>query len=488
LYIGNIFVAVLFCICVASCSEEYSSPLKGQTVSNQIFETGTTTKTITIGKGDLSKCTIVSNADWCSASIQGSSVTISVKANDTYDERQATITLTDPEDETILSFIVMQKQKDAIIVEKSTYDVPEEGGIVTVKIDSNVDYEVELPKEGWITILNGTRGLKNSELSLNVALNDSGNRREGIVKIVNKKSGINEKVIIKQALTPKITIDHENISVNEDGDEVTIKVQSNVNVNVATNEDWISIGEKKDINGFNFSVTIRVLPMSSGYTRSGLVAFESSEGRIMALVYVYQEADEVLSVNKTTISAVYTKGEQYITVTANTEFSISTPSWIKMSLITKTQYKDSDCYDYLYKVTIEMNSSQNERNDNIVFKSKSKEAIVFVNQEGRPDIGDQNRQAIIGRWAEVIGSGADRYWQFKENNIFRESYYDKISAIDYVGYYKIEGSYLYLHYDYMPEGVWKTFTILRLTESNLELTEIKDNGGYVRRSFIRSHM
>lgn len=384
-YFGFFIFATLFCTCIFSCSEEYSSPLKGQTVSNQIFETGTTTKTITIGKGDLSKCTIVSNADWCSASIQGSSVTISVKANDTYDERQATITLTDPEDATTLSFIVVQNQNDAIFVDNNTFNVPEEGGIVKIKIESNVDYDVELPVEGWITIQNGTRGLKKSELSLNIALNNSGNTREGIVKVINKTTGIHESILIKQALTPRVEIDPNYISVDEHGDDISVKVKSNVRIaNITTNESWITIGDMKSIDGFNFSVIIKILPMTNLTERSGLVAFESSNGSFLSLLSVDQMLNEILSVDKTSISADYKGGDFYLTVTTNAGYTMTNTSWILMSRLSYDELNYGTINKIPYKFTIRPNDSEKERNGTIKIKGKTKEVTVIVNQSGKP--------------------------------------------------------------------------------------------------------
>lgn len=386
-YIGISVLTILFCTCYFSCSEEYSSPLKGQTVSNQIFETGTTTKTITIGKGDLSKCTIVSNADWCSASIQGSSVTISVKANDTYDERQAKITLTDPEDATTLSFIVVQNQNDAIFVDNNTFNVPEEGGMVKIKIESNVDYDVELPVEGWITILNGTRGLKKSELSLNIALNNSGNTREGIVKVINKTTGIHESILIKQALTPRVEIDPNYISVDEHGDEISVKVKSNVRIaNITTNESWITIGDMKSIDGFNFSVIIKILPMTNLTERSGLVAFESSNGSFLSLLSVDQMLNEILSVDKTSISADYKGGDFYLTVTTNAGYTMTNTSWILMSRLSYDELNYGTINKIPYKFTIRANDSEKERNGTIKIKGKTKEVTVIVNQAGNPNL------------------------------------------------------------------------------------------------------
>lgn len=392
----SLFLVVIGTICIVSCGENYSSPLKGIVVGNQTFETGTNNKTVSIGTKDISKCTITSSAAWCSATIQGSSVVINVQTNDTYDDRQATITLTDPEDATTLSFIVMQKQKDAIFVEKSTYDVPEEGGVVTVKIDSNVDYEIELPTSGWISITNGTRGLKKSEVTLNVDINKSGGKREGIVRFVDKETGTNESIVIKQALIPRIEIEPKSISMDENGGVVTIQVKTNTNtLFIDTSTSWMTISEKliaiseKDYNnGFNFSITLSILPMSDENYRSGVVTFKSSDFNLIGSISVVQETKEKLWVDKTSLSSDYRGGKQYLTITSNNDFTISSPSWIRMSQMSKSQLNNSDSFEYLYGVSFDTNYSNDERNGSIKIKGKTKESTVLVYQTGMPQNPD----------------------------------------------------------------------------------------------------
>lgn len=294
LYIGNIFVAVLFCICVASCSEEYSSPLKGQTVSNQIFETGTTTKTITIGKGDLSKCTIVSNADWCSASIQGSSVTISVKANDTYDERQAKITLTDPEDATTLSFIVVQNQNDAILVDTANYTIPEKGGDVNIMVQSNVNYIVEIPENApWLTMeLPNTRGLSSSAIILRAERNSSGDERSTIVSLKATKTGTMTQIFVNQDLIPTIIPNREIITLYEDGGEFEIKVYSNIALNTTCSENWISSNGRASDEGFGFVEKFKVSSLYPNQSsRDATITFSDKLGKwdINKAVFIRQE-------------------------------------------------------------------------------------------------------------------------------------------------------------------------------------------------------
>ena len=63
----------------------------------------------------------------------------------------------------------MQKQNDAIIVDGSTFSVPEEGGDVSIKVQSNVKYDVEIPSDAsWLkkSTKASTRGLETSTILL----------------------------------------------------------------------------------------------------------------------------------------------------------------------------------------------------------------------------------------------------------------------------------------------------------------------------------
>ena len=264
-YTFSALIAVLLCVYVVSCGEDYSSPLKGQTVSDQTFETGTNSKTVTIGTKDLSKCTVLSSANWCSATIQTSSVVITVQPNDTYEQREAIITLTDPEDGTILSFKVVQKQNDAILVDKPDYLIPEEGGEISIKVQSNVSYSVEIPSDAsWVTkVTPSTRGLVGSTIVLKADKNNTGDERGTIIKLIDQETGTTTQFTVKQELTPNIELSKEEISLFEDGGEFEIKVKSNIALTSTISDNWISSNGRSDEEGFSFVEKFKVSSLPS---------------------------------------------------------------------------------------------------------------------------------------------------------------------------------------------------------------------------------
>lgn len=134
-------------------------------------------------------------------------------------------------------------ETDEIIVEKTKYEVTEEGGNVTIDVKSNVPYDVIIT-DNWIKKKNAnTRGIDNSSLVLEVERNRSGDIRVGIVKLVYKAGGIEKTVYIHQAFTLKLSLQDKLFEFDEHGGEGSFSFSCNADVNLECN-DWIELKEK----------------------------------------------------------------------------------------------------------------------------------------------------------------------------------------------------------------------------------------------------
>ena len=275
-------IAVMASLYVTSCSKEYSSPLKGQVVKDLTFDSSQSSNTVTIADADLTGFTIKSSELWCTASAKGKVLTVTVQSNDTYEERQATVTVTDPGDQTTITFKVLQKQNDAILIDGSTFVVPEEGGDISVKVQSNVDYKVEIPaSDTWLKLSTraSTRGLVSSTIVLTAEKNNSGNTRFSHVKVTDGKSGVSSTITVKQDITPYIEIDKKEFNLDEFGGEVKVTVTSNIDVNVQFSDDWVSSAGTTDKSDFNFIQKIKVNSLPNGQEkRTATIVFTDKLG------------------------------------------------------------------------------------------------------------------------------------------------------------------------------------------------------------------
>ena len=318
-------IAVMASLYVTSCSKEYSSPLKGQVVKDLTFESSQSSNTVTIADADLTGFTIKSSELWCTAAAQGKVLSVTVRENDTYDDRQATITVTDPGDQTTITFKVMQKQNDAILIDGSTFVVPEEGGDINIKIQSNVNYEVEIPASAtWLTKSTraSTRGLVSSTIVLTAEKNNSGEEREAIVTFIDKESGVSSKITIKQSLTPYIEVDKDQITLSEDEKEIEIVVKTNINLETVITNDWITDNGRESNGDLNFTQKLKIAKNNSGDERGAVVTFENKNYSLISKISIKQSLTPYIEIDKDQISL--SENEKNIEIVVRTNINLET--------------------------------------------------------------------------------------------------------------------------------------------------------------------
>jgi len=231
-------LAAVLGMSVQSCSkDDYQSRIKELIINenNYKFDSdGGSYKREYRGE-DLSCFKVSSNADWCTATIDfaKSTMTVTVDENETFDPRTATVTISDVVDGVSKrTFTVSQAQCDAIQTDEGSYEVGTNGGSVSIKVQSNVSYKVQITygegSKDWITVpTSKTRGLVESTLTLEVAKNTSQKERSATVRIYDEKSGVEDQVLITQKFVAKFDLEKTEYEIDEHGGTVDIRVTTN---------------------------------------------------------------------------------------------------------------------------------------------------------------------------------------------------------------------------------------------------------------------
>lgn len=189
-------------------------------------EGGTTNVTFTSSEAWTLEVTEGRAPSWCNVSPTSgnkgaNTLTITTIANDTYDERNAKITI--KAGTTTQSFIITQNQKEGLIVTPKKVEVNAEGRDITIEIKANVEYNYEIEKtaQPWISS-NNSRGLTTKTLIFKVQANEKTESRQGYITI---KGG--------EKLTEIITIYQEGKKQGESNgnNEVNVGIGSWENVN-----------------------------------------------------------------------------------------------------------------------------------------------------------------------------------------------------------------------------------------------------------------
>lgn len=189
--------------------------LKGLQVNDLEVDASQKSTSVNITSGSLTGCQVVSTASWCVAEIAGSKVNLQIQENTSDDDRTSTITLTQPKDNSSLSFKVIQSKNSVIQVEKDVYEISEDGGTISISVKSNVEYTVDLTGYDWITMNATTRALQSSTITLSVQANNTGSDREAVIKISSIDGSKSANVTIKQN-SISITVSPSSVTMHYD--------------------------------------------------------------------------------------------------------------------------------------------------------------------------------------------------------------------------------------------------------------------------------
>lgn len=162
-YLQLLFVMLLMVVSACGGSDDEITPPEPETPAITILDSENLRPVLNQEGGTVS-ISFTATADWTASLINtraeswiavtpnsGSKgkneITITTTANETYDERNATVVLKCGS--VSKNIVVTQKQKDALTVTSSKYEVDSKGGNISVEVKANISFEVEV-KADWI--------------------------------------------------------------------------------------------------------------------------------------------------------------------------------------------------------------------------------------------------------------------------------------------------------------------------------------------------
>lgn len=173
------------------------------------------------------------NVDWIKENNTGtrgiSSHTLSliISENTNYDSRNAKIKIFDKNSSLSEMVSISQSAKEALIVDNKEFNLDENGGIISVNVNTNINYTVKCNFD-WIGE-NKTRALSSYSHSFYVSPLGENNDREGIIEFTDENNTISEKVVVKQ--TRALSLDNKSLTLMIGGSrQLTVTNKTNQTV------------------------------------------------------------------------------------------------------------------------------------------------------------------------------------------------------------------------------------------------------------------
>lgn len=378
----NWWLLLLAMTFVAACSsggEDIDEPTPTPTPSQPTLTLNTTASDFTTNGGSNTVSftaseawtaeVINSRADaWCSVSPTSGKagdamITITTTANDTPDDRSASIIIKVGSVQKTIN--VSQKQKDALTVTSSKFDLEAEGGEVKIEVKANIDfqYTIDEKAKAWITE-SSSRALKTSTLTFKVAENEETEKREAVI-IISSGSFKETVNIYQSGATPSIILTKNEYVVASAGDTIAVEVKSNVNVEVElpAEASWISENKSRAMSTNTYYF---VIAENQEYDqREASIKFTNKANGLAETVKVAQAQKDAIVLAKSEYEIEAKGGNLEISFESNIEIKVTSNSdWIKVGTT-----KSRTLSEYVLTLIISENSTSDKRVGTVTISS-----------------------------------------------------------------------------------------------------------------------
>ena len=241
--------------------------------------------------------TLTGGNEWCRTDVtEGSGrtdVNVTVDAYAGEEDRNANLTIKTGDKNFVLT--VTQKHGDAIILSKDKFDVPKEGGEVTITIKSNVDYQAEIPDEfqDWIKQVPASKVVTERSFTFVISENEDYDKREGC--IVFKGNSLRDTVYIYQIQKNALVLSQNTYNLQSTGGEIVVELKTNIDYEVTILDDaasWISRMETKALREDRVYFQIAVNEESE--IRTARIVLKDKNSALSDTVHVVQAPKKMM--------------------------------------------------------------------------------------------------------------------------------------------------------------------------------------------------
>ena len=344
---------------------------------------------------------------WCSVSptsgVAGpATITITVKENTTPDNRSASVVIkVGTATQTIK---VEQKQKDALTVTASSFEVAAEGGEIKVATKSNVSFThtISTDAQKWIKAVE-TKALKDSTLTFEISANDNVSNRSGQIFLAsgNLKDTVN---VYQAGDIPTIVVSKDEYVLKSEGESFEVEVASNVNATMSMVfpqgvEAWIAENTTRAVSTNKFYFTAQA--NESYDSRTALLVFSNAENNLADTVTVTQAQKDAIVLAKSEYEFGAEGGNLDFEIQTNVDVTVSIPdsctSWIRQvetrALETKKLFFDISASDTLNR----------DREGQIILQGGSVTQTIKVKQSIISAVLAAERDALIAFYKATDG-------------------------------------------------------------------------------------
>lgn len=306
-----------------------------------------------------------SNTEWCTIKKENNSITVSVKKNETIEERKAIITIkgegTNPQE----IEVVQTAGEGYLTVSKSQMSFSPAAAEETFSISSNMKWTVS-SDQSWCSVSNSSGQNNASLIKVKVTRNTTNDDRNAVITIKGE-TGISHQINVNQA-KPVLTVNTNDITFTSSGGTVKRDVTSNISWTAKSSTSWCTV---------SYTTTSLTIVATENITLTKRTATISITGDGMSSknIQVSQDAGSPkLEVSPSSLKFYSQAGSKSLKISTNM-------AWEATSDQTWCIIASKGNGDAIKSVSVLENTTNNDRKAKIVIKAGELSRTISVEQE-----------------------------------------------------------------------------------------------------------
>ena len=366
-FVLNILLLVMFLLVGCETYTEGYSRGEMLVVSTENIELSSEGGVVEIDVKALCSWNVTSDEgwSWAHSSLESgekgsSKIKLTFDQNRKTQKRESVVTIGNDKYDVSHDIIIQQEAfEPQITAECYELSVIHSGATKTVRIDSNVTWEVSCESE-WITVTPTTGNLGQTELAITIAPNAKIESRTAKIDIYCEEYDIKKAIKVNQeAFDMQFSVSEGEINAAFEGEVLQLSVSSNVAWEAVCEADWVTVSPSKgDVGASNMDVIIA--PNVKTKARTAILKILCADsGYTKEIVITQAEFKPNITAPNVTLSA--DGGTDTITVSSNVSWTASCDAdWVKL----QTTSGDAPSADIV--VEISPNTATSSRNASIV--------------------------------------------------------------------------------------------------------------------------
>lgn len=266
-----------------------------------------------------------------------------IAKNDSYDNRDGSITIKQKNGTLTNTINVYQSQLDAIILSNKIKNLSNESHSIEVALRTNVNFDIIIPTaaKSWVSYT-GTKALRTETLLLNIAANEDYDARSTEIYVKNKITNLQDTLTINQEAKLGLIVAKDRYDLPNDATTIEVDVQSNFEFEISIAGEWIARSNTKSLSSSKLYFT--VAKNDSYDNRDGSIIIKQKNGTLSKTINVYQSQLNAIILTTRSFNLIDTAVILSVELNSNIQYIVNIPlvaqTWISQ-LATKALTKEN---------------------------------------------------------------------------------------------------------------------------------------------------